>query len=68
MKSRENRVTRAVRLKLCFALCIYMASTDALDTGITVAPLTADNPVASERIVDKDFKKFDSDPPPEYYK
>lgn len=45
-----------------------MASTDALDTGITVAPLTADNPVASEKIVDKDFKKFDSDPPPEYYK
>lgn len=60
-----------VNLKLCLVLWVVIASTNALDTSAgtiggvgTVAPLSADPPAGSE----KDFKKFDSDPPPEYYK
>lgn len=56
--------------KLFLVLHIFIASTNALDNlGGTVVPLMADTPVSSEKIVDnKDFKKFDNDPPPEYYK
>lgn len=60
-----------VNLKLCLVLWVVIASTNALDTSAgtiggvgTVAPLSADPPAGSE----KDYKKFDSDPPPEYYK
>lgn len=72
MKSRSDRVVCAVQLNFILTLCISIASTNALDTGVgTVAPLLADNPVSTEKIDHKDVKKFDSsynEPPPEYYK
>lgn len=72
MKSRSDRVVCAVQLNFILTLCILIASTNALDTGVgTVAPLLADNPVSTEKIDHKDVKKFDSsynEPPPEYYK
>lgn len=65
-----------INFKLYLVLWIVIASTNALDTSAgtvggvgTVAPLSADNPIGGgDKILDKDFKKFDSDPPPEYYK
>lgn len=64
-----------VNFKLCLISWIVIASTNALDTsggtvgGVgTVAPLTVDNPIGGDKILEKDFKKFDNDPPPEYYK
>lgn len=71
MTSMDTYVKCVVHLKLFFILWIVIASTNALDTSAgtiggvgTVAPLSADPPAGSE----KDYKKFDSDPPPEYYK
>lgn len=67
----EEYVKCFVTLKLYFVLSIVITSTNALDTSAgtiggvgTVAPLSADPPAGSE----KDYKKFDSDPPPEFYK
>lgn len=71
MISIVNCMNGAVKLKLFSLLWILVLPTNALDTmnAITVAPLTADNPVSNEKLLDsKDYKKFDSDPPPEYYK
>lgn len=68
MKSNSEFQMCLVRVLI---FCITIASSNSLDTG-TVAPLTADNPVSSEKLIDnKDFKKFESrfhDPTPEYYK
>lgn len=71
MKSMDKYVKCFVHFKLYLVLWFVIASTNALDTSAgtiggvgTVAPLTADPPAGSE----KDYKKFDSDPPPEYYK
>lgn len=57
--------------KLYLILWIVITATNALDTSAgtvggvgTVAPLTSDPPAGGE----KDYKKFDIDPPPEYYK
>lgn len=71
MKSNSEFVIYAVKLNLFLILCVSIVSTSALDTG-TVAPLNADSPVLSEKILDnKDLKKLETrfhDPPPEYYK
>lgn len=71
MMSRSAFAMCTVKLELFLILCISIASLNALDTG-TVAPLTVDNPVSSEKLIDhKDFKKFETrfhDPPPEFYK
>lgn len=71
MKSMDKYVKCFVNFHLILVLWVLIASTNALDTsggtvgGVgTVAPLSADPPAGSE----KDYKKFDSDPPPEYYK
>lgn len=64
-----------VNFKLYLVLWIVIVSTNALDMSAgtvgavgTVAPLMADAPVGSDKIPGKEFKKFDNDPPPEYYK
>lgn len=70
MTSNSEFMICAVKLNLLLILCVSIASINALDTG-TVAPLNADIPVSSERIIDKDLKKIETrfhDPPPEYYK
>lgn len=63
MKSNSELVISAVKWDLIFILCVSIASLNALDTSSgTVAPLNADSPVASAKILDN------KDPPPEYYK
>lgn len=71
MIAMDKHVKCFVNLKLHFVLWMVIVSTSALDTSAgtiggvgTVAPLSADHPAGSE----KDYKKFDSDPQPEYYK
>lgn len=74
MKSRRKLVCGAVKCELIIILCISIVTINALETnGVgTVAPLTADQPVSAEKIVDhKDLKKLETrfhDPPPEFYK
>lgn len=69
------KCVRNVKFYVVLWIVVVIVSTSALDTragtvaGIgTVAPLVADTPVGSDTIQKKDFKKFESDPAPEYYK
>lgn len=62
MNSKSVLAISAVKWDIILFLCISVSPLNALDTSGTVAPLAADSPVASAKILDS------KDPPPEYYK
>lgn len=75
MRSMDRYVKCIVNFELYLVFWIVIVSINALDMSAgtvggvgTVAPLLTDTPVGSDKILEKDFKKFDNDPPPEYYK